>query len=60
LDALIAVLTVVALFILGPLVLGGFVAVLVVPTVYLALRSKVRDPKGLPAAMKKDPQGNPG
>ena len=45
---MLAVPTVVALFILGPLLLGGFVAVLVIPTLWLALRTKIRDPEGLP------------
>ena len=39
-----AIPTVVILFILGPLVLMGFVATLVLPIVYLALRSKIKDP----------------
>lgn len=41
---MLAIPTVVVLFILGPLTLGAFVATLVVPTVYLALRSKIKDP----------------
>lgn len=43
-----AIPIIVILFILGPLVLFGFVAVVVIPTLYLALRSKIHDPEGLP------------
>ncbi len=43
-----AIPTIVILFILGPLTLFGFVAAVVIPTLYLALRSKIRDPEGLP------------
>jgi hypothetical protein len=32
------------LFLLGPFVLGAFVATLVVPIVYMAVRSKIKDP----------------
>lgn len=47
-----AFLTIVTLFIAGPLLLFGFIAVLVTPFILFALRSKVRDPEGLPNAPK--------
>lgn len=52
-----AVPTVVALFLLGPLLLGGFVAVLLVPFILIALRGKVRDPL---APLRTGPEGLPG
>ena len=50
--------TIIILFLMGPLILGGFVAGLVLPTLYIALRSKIRDPEGLPK--KADPGTAPG
>ncbi|MDA1097043.1 MAG: hypothetical protein O3B84_07300 [Chloroflexi bacterium] len=51
---MLALPTIVILFLLGPMVLIGFVAAFVLPTLYIALRSKIRDPEGLP---KKANQG---
>ena len=45
-----AIPTVVALMILGPIVLFGFVMVLVVPTLYIAMHSKIRQPEGMPGS----------
>ena len=45
-----AIPTVVALMILGPMVLLGFVVVLVVPTLYIAMHSKIRQPEGMPGS----------
>ena len=45
-----AVPTVVALLILGPMVLLGFVVTLVVPTLYIAMHSKIREPEGMPSS----------
>ena len=50
-----AVPTLIALFILGPLLLIGFVATLVIPTIWLALRSSIRDPDGLPGQRGETP-----
>jgi hypothetical protein len=54
---MLAIPTVVILFILGPLVLMGFVATLVLPIVYLALRSKIRDPATTSLTNGTQPQG---
>jgi hypothetical protein len=43
-----AIPTVVVLFLLAPFLLGGFVAAVVIPTLWIALRSKIHDPEGLP------------
>ena len=45
-----AIPTVVALLILGPIVLFGFIIVLVVPTLYIAMHSKIREPEGMPGS----------
>ena len=45
-----AIPTLVALLILGPLTLLGFVVALVVPTLYIAMRSKIREPEGMPGS----------
>ena len=45
-----AVPTVVALLLLGPAVLLGFIVVLVVPTLYIAMHSKIRQPEGMPSS----------
>jgi len=36
--------TILILFFMGPLILGAFVATLVIPLVYLSLMSKIKDP----------------
>ena len=45
-----AIPTVVALMILGPMVLLGFIVVVVVPTLYIAMHSKIRQPEGMPGS----------
>ena len=39
-----AIPTILVLFFMGPLILGGFVATLVIPLVYISLISKIKDP----------------
>ncbi len=51
---MLAVPTVLALLILGPLTLLGFVVVLVVPTLYIAMHSKIREPEGMPGSEASD------
>jgi hypothetical protein len=45
-----AVPTVVVLLLLGPMVLLGFVVAVVVPTLYIAMHSKIREPEGMPSS----------
>ena len=39
-----AIPTILVAFFMGPLILGGFVATLVIPLVYISLISKIKDP----------------
>ena len=57
---MLAILTVIILFILGPIVLMGFVVTLVLPIVYLALRSKIKDPAATSTTNDTQPQGTGG
>ena len=45
-----AIPTVIVLLLLGPVTLLGFVVVAVVPTLYVAMHSKIREPEGMPGA----------
>ncbi|MBI4236099.1 MAG: hypothetical protein HY688_01915 [Chloroflexi bacterium] len=54
---MLALPTIIVLFLLGPLLLGGFVAVLLVPFILFALRGRVRDPS---TSLRAGPPGLPG